>query len=232
MFKNRIFLVTFLISAAIHGAIFIQHSNLAIFSKNKNEQQKIEMSYLKETQATQREKPAPSKTDQSRLKMPPKITIDKSSLLPGVDKENMFKEIKKIGLPDSSFTKPAVIKPDVIAIKKKITLPPIKPTDVDLDKINNPTYISYYQIVREKIRRAAYQNYTRIETGEVYLTFIISNEGYLTEVRLVEEKSPASPYLKEIALQSIKDASPFPSFPKELNYPLLSFNVVISFEIE
>ena len=232
MFKNRIFLVTFLISAAVHGAIFIQHSNLSIFSKNKIEEQKIEVSYLKEMQAAPQEKPAPPKADQPRLKIPAKITVDKSSLFPSIDKENMFKEIRKASMPDANFAKPAMVKPDVIAIKKKITLPAIKPSDIDLDKINNPTYISYYQIVREKIRRAAYQNYTRAETGEVYLTFVISNEGYLTEVRLVDEKSLASQYLKDTALKSVKDASPFPSFPKELNYPQLSFNVVISFEIE
>jgi TonB family protein len=66
----------------------------------------------------------------------------------------------------------------------------------------------------------------------VYLSFIISTEGYLREVRLVEEKSSFSPYLREIALRSIKEASPFPDFPKELDYPQLTFNVVISFEIE
>jgi TonB family protein len=86
--------------------------------------------------------------------------------------------------------------------------------------------------VREKIRRAAYQNYTRIETGEVYVSFIISNDGYLKEIKLIPEKSSPIPYLRETALKSIKEASPFPNFPKDLDYPQLSFNVVISFEIE
>jgi len=43
---------------------------------------------------------------------------------------------------------------------------------------------------------------------------------------VVEGKSAASPYLKEIALKSVRDASPFPNFPKELDYEKLSFNVV------
>jgi TonB family protein len=146
---------------------------------------------------------------------------------PFIDRESIFNQKQQPVLPKPSFAKPVLIKPDIIAIKKKITLPPI-----DLDKINNPSYISYYQIVREKIKRAAYQNYTRTEVGEVYLSFIISSDGYLNELQLKEEKSTASPYLKEIALHSIKDASPFPNFPQELDYPQLSFNVVISFEIE
>jgi TonB family protein len=103
---------------------------------------------------------------------------------------------------------------------------------MDLDKINNPSYIGYYQIVREKIKRSAYQNYTGTEIGEVTVSFIVSSDGYLRDLRLVEEKSSSTEYLRETALRSIKDASPFPEFPKELDYPQLSFNLAITFEIE
>ncbi len=99
-------------------------------------------------------------------------------------------------------------------------------------KIDNPSYISYYQTVREKIRRCAYQNYNRNEIGEVYISFIISNDGYIKSVRLINEKTTGNDYLKDTALRSVKDASPFPNFPKELDYPQLSFNIIISFEIE
>ena len=125
------------------------------------------------------------------------------------------------------FSKPIFASSEITAIKKKITLPAI-----EMAKIDNPSYISYYQIVREKIRRSAYQNYTRNETGEVYVSFIISNDGYIKDVRLADEKTTANDYLKNIALRSIRDASPFPNFPKELDYPQLSFNIIISFEIE
>jgi len=125
------------------------------------------------------------------------------------------------------FSKPTFVNSQVLAIKKRIALPAM-----EMAKINNPSYISYYQIVREKIRRSAYQNYTHNETGEVYVSFIISNDGYIKGERLAEDKTSANDYLKNIALRSIKDASPFPNFPKELDYPQLSFNIIISFEIE
>ena len=125
------------------------------------------------------------------------------------------------------FAKPSAARLDILAIKKKITLPPI-----EMNKINNPSYISYYQIVREKIKRAAYQNYTCRETGEITISFVISSDGILKDLRLLEERSSASEYLREIALRSVKDASPFPNFPKELDYPRLSFNLAITFEIE
>lgn len=218
MFSSKAFQITFLISVIAHGIILFQNSNLILFPK-KNQEQKLEVRYL-QTDKKPEEKPKtiPLKKEHL-LKLPEKITEKKRIPPPFVNKET--------GLPESIFTKPALIRPDIIAIKKKITLPP-----VDMDKINNPSYISYYQIVREKIRRAAYQNYTRTETGEAYLSFIVSRDGNLKAVRLVEEKSSKSPYLQEIALRSIKDASPFPVFPKDLDYPQLSFNVVISFQIE
>lgn len=127
----------------------------------------------------------------------------------------------------TGFSKPTFINSQVLAIKKRISLPAI-----EMAKIDNPSYISYYQIVREKIRRSAYQNFTHNETGEVYASFIITNDGYIKDVRLAEEKTTVNEYLKDIALRSIRDASPFPNFPKELDYPQLSFNIIISFEIE
>jgi TonB family protein len=92
--------------------------------------------------------------------------------------------------------------------------------------------MSYYQLVREKIKRAAYQNYTGTEIGEVTISFVVSKDGSLKDLRLIADKSSPSEYLTEIALRSIREASPFPGFPQELDYPQLSFNLAITFEIE
>ena len=228
MFSDRVFQIAFLVSLITHSVIFIQNANLNILPKNKLPQ-KIEISYIK-TPVKKIEVPQPKislpKKEQF-LKLPPKISADKRMPPPFTDNESAFKKTNKIILSGPNLSKPAFTKPDIIAIKKKITLPA-----VDTNKINNASYISYYQIVREKIRRTAYQNYTRTETGEVYLSFIISSEGDLKDVRFVEEKSSPDPYLRNVATRSIEEASPFPSFPKELDYPQLSFNVIISFEIE
>lgn len=181
----------------------------------------MEVSYVKTPEITQAKPKQAAPEREPPLKSPAKINVAKIAPPPFVEKPTS-------SLSKTAFIKPISLKPDIIAVKKKITLPP-----VEMDKINNPSYINYYQIVREKIRRTAYQNYTRAETGEVYLSFIISRDGYLKEVQLNEEKSSGNSYLKEIASRSVKDASPFPVFPKELvDYPQLSFNVVISFEIE
>lgn len=230
MFSDKVFQVAFIVSLITHGIILFQNPklNLNVFSINKNERE-LEVSYVKSLPETKEylKKSTPDK--ELFLKSSPKITAAKASPPPFIENEDIFKKTKEIISPQYNFTKPAFIKPDVIAVKKKITLPPIP---IDVDKINNPSYISYYQIVREKIRRAAYQNYSRTEIGKVELSFVILSSGFLEKIQLAEEKSSSSPYLKEIALKSIKEASPFPNFPKELDYPQLSFNVVISFEVE
>jgi len=228
MFSDKAFTITFVLSAITHGIILFQNPNLNLNILPKDKKEPIlEVSYVKSPQETKEYPKTTLLKKESFLKLSSKITATKLMPPPFIDRENIFKKSKESISQKYVFTKPAFAKPDIIAVKKKITLPPI-----DLDKIDNPSYISYYQIVREKIRRSAYQNYTRAEVGEAYLSFLISSDGSLKAVQLIEEKSSPSTYLKEISLRSIKEAAPFPNFPKELDYPHLSFNVVISFEIE
>jgi len=228
MFFDKTFQIAFILSVFTHGVILFQNPSLTLkilpIGKKKPV---LEVSYLKSSKVSKASLRASLPKNEPFLDLSAKIIAAKTTPPPFIDKEKIFGRSKEIVSQKYVFTKPAFAKPDIIAVKKKIIMPPI-----DLDKIDNPSYISYYQIVREKIRRAAYQNYTRAEVGEIYLSFLIFAEGSLSAVRLVEEKSSPNPYLREIALRSIKEASPFPNFPKELDYPQLSFNVVISFEIE
>ena len=199
--------------------------------------QEIAVRYIKENPAVK--SPPRNSPESGRQKLMPVsepflkldskiVTGTRRAPLPYIEPENSSGGQKAIQIQKpTGFSKPTFMNSQVLAIKKKISLPAI-----EMAKIDNPSYISYYQIVREKIRRSAYQNYTHNETGEVYISFIITNDGYIKDVRLAEEKTTANDYLKDIALRSIRDASPFPNFPKELDYPQLSFNIIISFEIE
>jgi len=220
--------IALLISFTTHVAIVAQNPGYLFFPSPQERNRNIEINYIKQPLVKKQEQ---RKTlllrNEPLLDLSSKISMNKRNPPPFVDRDVASKSNIQALSKELLFERPALIKPDIIAIKKKITLPA-----VDLGKIDSPSYISYYQIVREKIRRAAYQNYNRNDTGEVYVTFIISDSGYLKDVRLVEEKSLAADYLKETALNSVRNASPFPSFPKELDYSQLSFNVVISFEVE
>ena len=112
-------------------------------------------------------------------------------------------------------------------VARRITVPAIKS-----EKISNPVYLNYDQIIRNKIKDRAYMNYSGIDIGEVYLTFVLASDGSLKQIKLIEEKTSANEYLKNIGLKSIQESTPFPSFPRDLKYPELSFNVLIKFEIK
>ena len=227
MVPDRTFQITLLISLITHTIIFFNYPELVLLPERKKPVM-VEVVYLKNPPDFSKTQKQALPKENLFLKLTSKIkNLEKSIPAPSPDKNAIFNIRRPAVSREPAFIKPLVIRPDVIAVRKKITLPPI-----DVNKINNPSYVSYYQLVREKIRRAAYQNYTHTETGEIYLTFLISNTGILKDVRLIEEKSAPNFYLRDIALRSIKDAAPFPPFPKELDYPQLSFNVIISFQIE
>jgi len=205
MSTKKRFKISLLISFFVHSLLLFRLPHFQSFIQPKVIQP-LEITYHK---LEIEEKSQDKIISKSHLKIPP----------PFVDED--ISEIKK------QIIRKEPISIDKISFEKKITLPEIPHSD-----ISNPAYLSYYKRVREKIRFYAYKNYTQAEEGEVYLSFSISSDGSLKRLGLKEEKSSKSQYLKRIALKSIRDASPFPSFPKELDFSELSFNIIISFEIE
>jgi outer membrane biosynthesis protein TonB len=232
MNPDRLIQFTFAVSIIAHGVFFLQNPAMNPFAPAPKEQL-IKVRYLDKRQlqkeVLRREKPLPRREALVKLEAEASAKNSGSRGVPQYYEpekllDNAGGQMKSMPV---DFARPNFSRPDIIAIKKKITLP-----EIDAAKIDNPSYISYYQIVREKIRRSAYRNYTRNEMGEVYLSFVISRDGYIRGINLIESKTTASNFLKGIASRSVKEASPFPSFPKELDYPQLSFNIVISFELE
>ncbi len=231
MLAKRPFLSAILISFFAHGVVLVSRPDFHFLPQKKA--QELEIEYIQDTNKKERNG---EYRQEKKIKIEPllnlqaKISAKKVPPPPFIDKQEIYSsQVKKIALGVSGLVKPILSRLDIISIKKKITLSPLP---LGIEKSSNPSYISYYQIVREKIKRAAYQNYTLTEMGEVYLTFVISSQGVLNQAQIVLAKSVADNYLREIALKSVRDAAPFPVFPKELDYPQLTFNVVVSFEVE
>lgn len=138
--------------------------------------------------------------------------------------EDIFKEAGDMGDSFKMFDrKPERIKG--IKVTKEVAVPMLKS-----EKINTPSYVTYYQIVRDRIRERAYTNYTKLSVGEVYLTFIIRSDGTLVELKILPDKTTANEFLENVGVKSVQEAGPFPPFPQDLNYPELTFNVSISFQ--
>ncbi len=125
--------------------------------------------------------------------------------------------------------------------KARPALDKIKPSESDDDLLiskviekgnveKSSAYMNYYRLIREKIRKTAYQNYRGYDQGKVYLNFNIASDGSLQSIRF-SEQSAENPDLKTVALGSIKQSAPFPSFPKELRkFSQLQFNISIYFK--
>ena len=150
--------------------------------------------------------------DLSRLSLEQQIILSKEDKLP------QHKE-----LPKPTFSKIDFVSKEAIKLSSvEIEAP---------DKLSRtPVYLTYSSLLREKIRRCLYGKFSEIsDKGLVCLRFSLDAAGGLQEYRIVEEKSNASQELKDMAISGLKDASPFPPLPKELNSTSAAFNVVIHF---
>jgi hypothetical protein len=111
-------------------------------------------------------------------------------------------------------------------LSHKISIMPISS-----EKINNPVYAAYNEMVRDRIKEKVYENYDKMERGSVYLTFLLDDHGVLKEAHIIAEKTDASEHLQEIAMRSLQEASPFPAFLKGMNLSEYPFNIEIQYQV-
>jgi protein TonB len=97
-------------------------------------------------------------------------------------------------------------------------------------------YVNYYQLLREKIRQKVKRNYTdSYGEGEIHLNFVLSANGSLASCevdRAISAGDAELSGLAELAVSSVRQASPFPPFPKALEIPAMNFSVTVVFKKE
>ena len=97
-------------------------------------------------------------------------------------------------------------------------------------KINNPAYAAYTEMVRSRIEEKVYDNFNKLEPGDVYLTFAISSDGTLKGFQIIDEKTHASQNLKDSSRKSMREAE-FPPFFKGMSLPEYTFNIEIQYQV-
>lgn len=208
MLSDKAFKIALLISLSGHFILFYGWSSLAHIFPDKKARKPLEITYyeLKEDLAAKAA---------TRKKIPP---------LP-----QRAQAIKNFKIREKDYPKEKISTTRVIAGKKEMSI--IPSDQIFKASEEKSLYLDYYQSIREKIRSVANDNYYNYsKQGEVYLSFILESNGNLKNVRLFEYKSSSDHTLRTIALDSVKEASPFSAFPKGLNQKQLSFNLTISFE--
>lgn len=93
--------------------------------------------------------------------------------------------------------------------------------------------ILYYQrLIKQKIEeKKRYPLFAKDKgiEGMVCLNFVILRNGRLKDIKVV--KSCSRGILNKAAIESIKEANPFPPFPEEVNETSLTMNMCLSFEL-
>ena len=223
--EDRFFKYAVIVSLVLHLCIFVK----LYMSPRRAEvfQKKAEMSY--------HFTPAPVPVPSAVLEQNTKKTLLASSAEVNVDRDAgarkidgpmpLFKDAMDVASGFKAFERaPERVKG--LKVTKEVSIPLLKS-----EKIDTPGYAMYTNIIRDRIRERAYVNFVKYAGGDVYLTFIVKSDGTLTDVQVLQNRSQASEALCTSGMDSIREAAPFPPFPKELNYPELTFNIQISFQL-
>jgi len=213
MTENKTFQLAIVLSIALHSVLFLRLPGMP-FLPSRRSLESIKITYYK-------------------IKESPKKKVVRKKVesivrkLPDIRKEEILKPPKTVA---KKAVKPKA-RPGRVAVTKEVKFE--KVIEEEKDDVKRATYIGYYRAVREKIRRYADRNYPRkrgMGYGDVFLSFVVTSSGELLQVKVGEERSVNSPALRNLAINSIRDASPFPPFPKGMSQYQITFNVIISYE--
>lgn len=99
------------------------------------------------------------------------------------------------------------------------------------DPTDNKEYATYYQVIREKIKERLSKNYKYSrKAGDVDIFFVLNFDGSLITLDVKGDGSTKDRELLDVAVLSLRQASPFPHLPKSFPSPQASFTVRISFK--
>ncbi|PIV39431.1 MAG: hypothetical protein COS29_02640 [Candidatus Omnitrophica bacterium CG02_land_8_20_14_3_00__42_8] len=242
MYENKTFQLAVLISMLLHFAIFLSAPYTGVVPK-KYFIEPIKVTYFKPEELEEKEPPKkPEKLAGQRIgsnQLPPPILPE---ALPEVTKEDIVNQ----PLAPRSLAKPEHVRKEEPTVEtigsgsgsraviggKGRKFEAVVNEETDSGK--KATYIGYYRLVREKIRYYADRNYIKegsASQGEVFVSFTITSKGELLHIMIMDNRSAKDLLLRDIAINSVRDASPFPAFPQGMNQYQITFNVIISFEL-
>lgn len=238
MYENKSLQLAILISMLLHFAVFLSAPYTGVMPK-KQPINPIKVSYFKIEEEPEKlvEQKFIGPGQKSRTRALPPIAPE---ILPEVRKEDI---INPPFMPEPPAKQEQVKKEEptietigsgsraVIGGKGKKFEAVVND---EKDSGKKATYIGYYRLVREKIKYYADKNYIKEKSaseGEVFISFVVTSSGKLLHIMVIDNRSTNNSMLRNIAIDSVKDASPFPSFPQGMNQYQITFNIIISFEL-
>ena len=206
MFREISLKAAIFVSLSLH-LLALSSGSLFHLGKSEPEEKELEVTYIVEEASKK-------KIEKTIKSLPQKYDLEKKPI-----QEPQKKKVKAATPKKIVSTK---------AADKKI-LP--REEEEPVKKLEE--YIAYYDLIRERIKVYVTQYYKSLaEEGSVEVIFLLGNDGKLKKLHIDEINSSRSRYLHNVALESVKSASPFPSFPKILNKKELTFSIAIIFQKE
>jgi outer membrane biosynthesis protein TonB len=230
MTTDRIIYYCLLFSLSVH-LIVLSIFSFFHFKMAKKTHQAVEIIYSTRTKAAPL---IPIQTKEKEVsllkekKTAPKLDILTKKMDSPMSFQDSMKDMTKSG--EMNQTKKEVQKITSFEdASRRVTVPLLKS-----EKITNPKYLSYNEAIRQKIRQRAFTfvNHPDFKQGEVYLTFVLDSNGNLKDLKIIDSKTHANDYLRGVGVKSVEQSSPFSPFPADLHYDELTFNVVISFQVD
>ena len=222
--STRLIYGAFFVSLAIHLVVLFTFNATDFFNLRNNSPQRVEVSL--------RAKPAaPNPSAVLAAKILPKKEpiyqpkeIERKEILKGVLGQKAPKSPENLKIFERSTEKFKGLN-----AVKKVSIPML-----DSEKINDPKYEKYKIVIKEAISEIMYRKFSQVQekiAGEVYLTFLITKEGVLKEVKIIEEKSSANESLRRLALEGIRETK-FTPFLKDFEVSEMTFNTQIIFQVD
>ncbi len=93
-------------------------------------------------------------------------------------------------------------------------------------------FVSYFGLVKDRIHEVLREKYNRAgaSPGSVSLSFVLGFDGKLEKVFVNEKESHADAFLKNLAVECLREAAPFVSFPKDLDSRQIAFSLTVYFD--
>jgi TonB family protein len=218
MGNNKLFKLTLLISLLFHAAILFPMPKFQ--KKEKADTAFLNYLALSITQPKPVEQNLHDKTNLSK----PEKTKKNYRTIKSSNNKKVKKQIARKSEPSEKVEIAKPVKEKKQEDVEQPRLPKKKEQDLSKDKF----YITYYKLINEILRDAVIYP-SDFSEGEIALTFILNADGSLVNVDVLQDTSYNNNSLRETAKQIVKNAAPFPPFPKELRQNQLSFNVVFCF---
>lgn len=222
MWQDIPFKICIILSTFIHMAILYPWPFFRLISKQEISFRKIELTYFRTghikdvlikdiSTATSINKEGGKESAKTIKLEKIKIDLEKDSELKIEQKQDVAKD--------------TVLETSKISQNKKID-------NLNTASGDKTAHENYCLRVREKIKSILEKNARHfIREGDVYVRFIVKKDGALKNLTLCKSPDKNVCPLEEIAIESIKEASPFPPFHDGIKEEELPFTLPIRFTL-